>query len=528
MSDKHFYLRPDLGCEALVNQWYAHPLLLAPATAAMTMATSHLSILKSYVRAPQMHAQALKNPAMRGGPFVNYQGERVEEISNLLDRTLNDHKPMLELAESIKALDQLLLSQAKGYSLEPLYSKVPELLRGYVELVYDRNNHPGFRFLEGLLYRSPYFDRSAQSLALFLQEQDRRPFIMATPRLSDEQHLHLRIPFDSEAIDHLFALRHTPQPLSHIRDLLDGTGVDGQIEAFLTEEPPPPPKPYEGDEVRVRFFGHACLLIQTKEVSILTDPLISPAPHDGPDRFTFADLPETIDYVLITHFHQDHVLLETLLPLRSRIRNLVVPKSGAGTLEDPSMKLALQHTGFSNVREVDELERIEVPGGAITPVPFFGEHGDLAIRTKSAYYVELLGRRLLCVADSSILEPKVYEHVRELVGSADALFLSMESVGAPVNWAYGAALTHPMDRKIAESRRTKASNYEQGIEMVEMFGCKHAYVYALGAEPWMFHVLAMDYSDDDEQIVLSNKLVEECRRRGLTAERLYCKKELCF
>ncbi len=55
--------------------------------------------------------------------------------------------------------------------MEPLYSRVPERLRGYVELVYDLNNQPSFGLIEPLLYRSPYYEPSAQSLMLSLISQ---------------------------------------------------------------------------------------------------------------------------------------------------------------------------------------------------------------------------------------------------------------------------------------------------------------------------------------------------------------------
>ena len=54
--------------------------------------------------------------------------------------------------------------------------------------------------------------------------------------------------------------------------------------------------------------------------------------HQG-QRYTYADLPETIDYVLITHNHQDHCMFETLLQLRHRIKNIIVPKNNGGGLK---------------------------------------------------------------------------------------------------------------------------------------------------------------------------------------------------
>src|SRR5205085_9005754 len=142
----------------------------------MYLANSHLKIMRSFVSAPQVHIAALKNPAMLGGPFINYDASRVAEIDELLNRTVKEQSHMVDLASAIKTLDETLQNEAHGQSLEPLYQKVPELLRGYVELVYDTNNHPSLRFIEGLLYKSRFYRSSAQSVALFINGENTRPF----------------------------------------------------------------------------------------------------------------------------------------------------------------------------------------------------------------------------------------------------------------------------------------------------------------------------------------------------------------
>ena len=80
---------------------------------------------------------------------------------------------------------------------------VPDILKGYVELVYDLNNNPSFRVVEPLLYQSRYYDRSAQSLMLSVLTADERPFVLSTPRLETDSLYHLRIPFDDERVDEL-------------------------------------------------------------------------------------------------------------------------------------------------------------------------------------------------------------------------------------------------------------------------------------------------------------------------------------
>lgn len=530
MQEAKLYLKQNVLVEPLVNQWYAWSHLIAPHTAAMNITNSHLKIMKSYVAAPQVHANAVKNPAMLGGPFVDYQGKRVDEIKALIDKTVKEQADMIEFAESVKLLDELLRNEAKGYSLEPMYQKIPPSLKGFVELVYDLNHNPSIKFLEGLLYRSDYYKPEFQTIALSLIDQDDRAFCLSTPRLSDERTLHLELQFADKAIDDLFRMKEEPQTISYIAERIKLAPEQWDLfKTFLTETPPPKKSErYKGDGVRVRYYGHACILLETSKVSILTDPVLSYSYDNGIDRYTFHDLPEQIDYVLITHAHQDHVMFETLLQLRHKIKTVVMPRSRGGCLEDPSLKMVFQNIGFDNIVEIDEMEAIKIEGGSITGLPFMGEHCDLNIGTKSAHLVELEGKKFLLAADTNNIEPTLYEHVRRYTGEIDVLFLGMECDGAPMSWLYGPLLTRPIERRMDQSRRFNGSNYERGIDIVNQFNCKDVYVYAMGQEPWLTYALSLRYTEESNPIIHSNKLVEDCRSRGIESERLFGKKEILY
>ena len=86
-------------------------------------------------------------------------------------------------------------------------------------------------------------------------------------------------------------------------------------------------------------------------------------------------------------------------------------------------------------------------------------------------------------------------------------------------------LTKGLDRKMDESRRLSGSNFLRAIDIVDQFKCKQVYIYAMGQEPWLNHIMALNYADDSIQITESNKLVEECQKRGILSERLFGKKE---
>lgn len=524
-----YFLKQNIQVEPLINRWYAWSHLVAPAPAAMNITNLHLKIMKSYISAPQVHANAVKNPAMLGGPFIDYQGGRVAEIKALLDQTTKEQAHMIRFAESVKVLDDLLRNEAKGYNLGPLYARVPENLKGYVELVYDLNHNPSIRFIEALLYRSEYYNLSAQSVALSVIEQDERPFVLSTPRLPNEGVLILEIPFKHPGLDELFRMKETAQTFDYIKELVGLKPEQEELfKTFLTEEQPPAAQRYDGDGVRLRYFGHACVLIETRDVSILVDPVLSYKYENGIERFTFLDLPPSIDYVLITHGHQDHIMFETLLQIRHKVNTVILPRSRGGCLEDPSLKLIMQQIGFENVSELGEMETVQIPGGTIVGLPFLGEHGDLNIGSKIAHLLRLKDKTFLFAADSDNIEPALYRHIFASLGDIDVLFLGMECDGAPLSWLYGPLTTRAIDRKMDQSRRFSGSDYQRGIAIVNQFNCGEVYVYAMGQEPWLNYAMSIKYTEESNPIVASNKLVADCLSRGITAERLFGTKELIY
>jgi len=527
MKKSASYLRPDIQVEPLIDSWYAWSHLIAPATAARNLTERHLKIMNSYVGGAQIHAKAVENPQMAGGPFIDYKGGRVDEIAALRDATKKKRTHMLALSKALGDLDCMLRQQAKGYSLQPLYANVPDILKGYVELVYDLNSQPSFRLVEPLMYSSNFYSPDAQSLALSISAGDERPFVLSTPRLPEDSMCLWQVPFKERRLDQLFQLKSAPQSLTAIRDLLDcGEATWAQMQTFMTEDKPKPYQRYEGRGVRWRYFGHACILVETADTSILFDPVLSYAHQHGIPRYTYQDLPDKIDYVAITHNHQDHVLFETLLQIRHKTEHIIVPPSNEGALQDPSLRLILKQCGFTNVMEMHELDEIAIPNGSITAIPFFGEHSDLNIRSKMAYAVRLGRHSLLFAADSCNIEPQLYRHVQREIGDVEVLFLGMECDGAPLSWLYGPLLTQPVERAMSDSRRLAGCDYDQANEIVNSCACKEVYVYAMGQEPWLNYIMSLKYTDQSRPIVESNKLIAKCQERGICAERLFGEKEI--
>src|SRR5690242_1767884 len=102
--------------------------------------------------------------------------------------------------------------------------------------------------------------------------------------------------------------------------------------------PAPPDRPphWVQEGTRLAFVGHACFLIQSGGLNILTDPVLSdrasPVAFAGPKRrnppgIAFDDLPP-IDVVLVSHNHYDHMDHTTLSRLWQRDRPRIVAPLG--------------------------------------------------------------------------------------------------------------------------------------------------------------------------------------------------------
>jgi L-ascorbate metabolism protein UlaG (beta-lactamase superfamily) len=128
-------------------------------------------------------------------------------------------------------------------------------------------------------------------------------------------------------------------PPGRFTDLLKwqlGGGRAAWPETWPSPFPSAKPEPRVDVGMIVTFAGHASLLYQTGGLNILTDPVwsqrMSPVSFAGPKRMVapgiaFDDLP-TIDVVLVTHNHYDHLDVATLARLVSRDNPLIITPLG--------------------------------------------------------------------------------------------------------------------------------------------------------------------------------------------------------
>lgn len=520
------YLREDVYFEPLWNQWYAWPYLLPPVTGARHMVNTHRRIMSSFVKNYKLHIMAVRQPGMAGAEFLDCREDQVEEIKSLIDRVDSQYSDLVQLSDAVRDLDELLRAHTSGESIEYLYERVPEPLKGYVEIFMDLEHNPSYRLLESLLYRSRYYKPELQGVSFgLLGKVGERPFVLSTPRLPDENHLQLRTDYNDPILDEIFRAREYPLTAERVDALFADRQTFGGLHYrdLFTETPPRHHHDSVTEGVRLQYLGHAGFLVESPDVSIIVDPVIAARGSENADEvISFSQLPEHIDYICITHNHQDHANLESLLQLRYKTNKILVPKNNGGTLSDPSIRLLLKQFNF-DVIEMDDLDEIPVTNGRIVSVPFLGEHGDLNVRSKTAWYLELLDKKIFMGADSSNLDPNMYRHIAGHLGEVDIMAIGMECVGAPYTWLYGALHTKLVSKKVKESRRLNGSDFVQAYNIAEIFKPKEIYLYALGMEPWYKYFMGLDYDENSVQIIETGKMLEACGDKGIPVERLYGK-----
>lgn len=529
MTSKMLYLKEDVYFEPLFNSWYAWSYLLPPVTAARYMVNTHKRIMMSFVNNYELHISAAKESVVTGGDFLHCTEDQVSDIQSLITEIDTECTDLVQLSNSITKLDEILASHTSGQTIEHLYKSVPDELSGYVELNMDLQHRPSFRLIEPLLYQSKFYKPSLQGLSFgVLSRVAERPFVLSTPRLPDENHLQLKLDFNAPFVDKIFRAREIPISSEKVDSLFESLSICGGLDYkdLFTEEKTKYPYTPVDKGIKLEYTGHAGFMIETSQVSILIDPVIASRGEDfASDVLSHSQLPPKIDYICLTHNHQDHVNIETLLQLRYKTNKIIVPKNNGGSLADPSIRLLLKQFLF-DVIEVDDLEEIIIPEGKITSIPFLGEHGDLNVRSKTAWLVELQDKKCFFGADSANPDINLYRHMEDLLSDLDVFAIGMECVGAPYTWLYGALHTKMVPKAIKDSRRLDGSDCKQAFSIVNMLKPKRVCIYALGLEPWYKYFMGLEYEEDSKQLIESKQMIESCGGIDISAEIMSGKKTI--
>jgi hypothetical protein len=165
----------------------------------------------------------------------------------------------------------------------------------------------------------------------------------------------------------------------------------------------------------------------------------------------------------------------------------------------------------------------------ITSLPFPGEHVDLDIDSRQGILIEIRNRRFAFLVDSDGWDSALFGRIARRVGRRlDALFIGMECHGAPLSWLYGPLLTRPISRRNDESRRLSGLDSARAWSVLHEFEAANVFVYAMGQEPWLRHIMGLQYTPESIQLKEVAAFLQRCRDAQIAAESLFMSRELEF
>lgn len=171
--------------------------------------------------------------------------------------------------------------------------------------------------------------------------------------------------------------------------------------------------------IKTTLIGHASMLIQSKDTTILTDPVwfdflweevnvLCPSINLNTDKIP------PVDVLNISHRHQDHFDVRTLAFLAQN-KSILKPDVKVLVPKDDILIDVLKELDFENIHVVADFEPIRLRDVTLTPTPSFNE-GD--------YYPEhgLLvhdGEVTVWNQVDTVVNPEIISYIHKLYGQVD-------------------------------------------------------------------------------------------------------------
>ena len=171
--------------------------------------------------------------------------------------------------------------------------------------------------------------------------------------------------------------------------------------------------------IKTTLIGHASMLIQSREATILTDPVwfdylweetnvLCPSIELGLDKIP------PVDILNLSHRHQDHFDVRTLAYLAQN-KSILKPDVMVLVPKDDILIDVLKELEYENIQVVEDFEPIRLLDVTLTPTPSFNE-GD--------YYPEhgLLvhdGEVTIWNQVDTVVVPEIISYIHKLYGQVD-------------------------------------------------------------------------------------------------------------
>ena len=196
------------------------------------------------------------------------------------------------------------------------------------------------------------------------------------------------------------------------------------------------------------LIGHACLLIQSRETTILTDPVWFDYLWEEinvlcPSIVLEKDKIPPVDVLNISHRHQDHFDVRTLAYLAQNKR-ILTPDTIVLAPQDDLLLDILNELEIKNIKVVADFEQIQVKDVTLSPTPSrnqvstaedsFPEHGLIVNDGEVTIWNQV----------DSIVNPDIIQRIGELYGQID-FFHSRFVPLLEGNLSYNKPLTLPVD-----------------------------------------------------------------------------------
>jgi UDP-MurNAc hydroxylase len=262
--------------------------------------------------------------------------------------------------------------------------------------------------------------------------------------------------------------------------------------------------------MRVTYYGQACTLIDAGGTKILTDPWLTEGAYQGTWFHThlLADagitpetFPKDIDYLFLSHEHQDHLDVATLKHFRHDVPLLIC------WFPTNKFHQYLRGLGFTNIQEVESGAPLDLGNGVTATI-----YGTVEYTNDSAILVEHDGNRVFNETDCKLK----YEDLERIGRLGVDIGFYMFS-GA--NW-YPMMYDFPEDKMLELVQRRRRSLLRSLVQRVRLTKPRVA-VPAAGPCTVLDPDLLWLNSEDRGIFVDPEVAVCELRKANLRSEPLY-------